>query len=150
MEIDFKIAENADTEILVQFIREFYELDQYPFNDESVRSALAIILNDNSLGRVWIIQDGSKAIGYVVLTFGYSLEYQGRDAFIDEIYIQESYRGQGVGTKVFQFVEGVCPSLGIKALHLEVERQNTAAQGFYQKIGFQDHDRYLMTKWITM
>jgi len=38
--------------------------------------------------------------------------------------------------------------LGVKALHLEVERTNTAAQAFYRKIGFKDHSRYLMTKWL--
>jgi ribosomal protein S18 acetylase RimI-like enzyme len=36
----------------------------------------------------------------------------------------------------------------VTALHLEVERKNKAAQEFYRRIGFQDHDRYLMTRWI--
>ena len=37
---------------------------------------------------------------------------------------------------------------GVSALHLEVERQNEAAQGFYRRLGFKDHDRYLMTRWL--
>jgi|SRR5919202_191505 ribosomal protein S18 acetylase RimI-like enzyme len=157
MNIAFKLADRSDTEILVQFIREFHEFEHLPFDDKTIRTLLAKLLNDDSLGRVWLIQDGSdaiaqsagpKAIGYIVLTFGYSLEFLGRDAIIDELYIRQSHRGQGVGTKALQFVEEMCPSLGIQSLHLEVDRKNTTAQSLYRKVGFEDHDRYLMTKWI--
>ncbi|KAB8320098.1 GNAT family N-acetyltransferase [Tolypothrix campylonemoides VB511288] len=150
METTFKVAEKSDTEILVQFIQEFYEYDGHSFDEATVRTALAKILNDNSLGRVWLIQQDNQAIGYIVLTFGYSLEYRGRDAFIDEFYIRESHRGQGLGVKTIQFIENVCPSLEIKALHLEVERENTIAQSFYRKVGFTDQNRYLMTKSIKI
>ncbi|MEI2578818.1 GNAT family N-acetyltransferase [Scytonema sp. PRP1] len=149
METTFKFAENSDTELLIQFIQEFYKYDDHPFDEASIRAALAKILEDNSLGRVWLIQQDNQAIGYIVLTFGYSLEYRGRDAFIDEFYIRETHRGQGVGVKTIQFIESVCPSLEIKALHLEVERENTIAQSFYRKVGFADQNRYLMTKWIA-
>jgi ribosomal protein S18 acetylase RimI-like enzyme len=149
METNCQIAENSDIEILVEFIREFHEFEHLPFDDNSVRTMLAEILNDDSLGQVWLIQDGSEPIGYIVLTFGYSLEFQGRNGLIDELYIRESHRGQGIGTSALQFIEGVCPSLGIQALHLEVDRKNTAAQSLYCKVGFEDHDRYLMTKWIA-
>lgn len=39
-----------------------------------------------------------------------------------------------------------CREAGVSALHLEVARKNTAAQGFYRRLGFEDHDRYLMTR----
>lgn len=149
MEIAFKIADSSDTEILMQFIREFHELEHLPFDEDTDRTVLAKFLNDDSLGRVWLIQDGSEPIGYIVLTFGYSLEFRGRDAFVDELYIRESHRGQGIGTSTLTFIEEVCPSLGVQALHLEVDRTNTAAQSLYRKVGFVDHDRYLMTRWIA-
>ncbi|HEY9831633.1 MAG TPA: GNAT family N-acetyltransferase [Stenomitos sp.] len=149
MEIDFKIADVADTEILVQLIKEFHEFEHLPFEDHTIRTLLAQLLFDDSLGRIWLIQEGREVFGYIVLTFGYSLEFLGRDAMIDELYIREDYRGKGVGTKAVQFVAGMCVSLGIKALHLEVDRKNTRAQGFYRKMGFEDHDRFLMTQWIA-
>ncbi|MBD1808937.1 GNAT family N-acetyltransferase [Microcoleus sp. FACHB-SPT15] len=149
METSFKRAEMSDIEILMEFIREFCEVDQHPFDDSSIRVALEKIVRDDSLGRVWLVQHNSQAIGYIVLTFGYSLEYRGREAVIDEIYIRESYQGQGIGKRAIEFVEEVSPSLEIKVLHLEVERENTAAQNFYRKVGFEAQDSYLMTKWIA-
>ena len=149
MEISFKIADRSDTEILVQFIGEFHELEALPFDEDTIRTLLANLFKNDSLGRVWLIQSGSESIGYIVLTFGYSLEFLGRDAFIDELYIRENHRGQGVGTKALEFVQDVGPSLGVQALHLEVDLQNTVGKGLYRKMGFADHDRYLMTKWLT-
>lgn len=145
----FKSAEIADTEILIELIREYYDFDSHSFDEAIVRTTLVKVLKDSALGRVWLIQQDSKAIGYIVLTFGYSLEYRGRDAFIDEFYIRESYRGQGIGGRAIQFIESACPALEIQALHLEVERKNIAAQKFYREVGFKDQDRYLMTKWIA-
>ena len=47
------------------------------------------------------------------------------------------------------FAEGVCRGRGVRALHLEVERENTRAQSIYRRAGFVDHDRYLLTKWLS-
>ncbi|MGH7454510.1 MAG: GNAT family N-acetyltransferase [bacterium] len=146
MDTTFRIAARADIDLLVRFMCEFYEYDHLPFDEPAARQAMEKILQDHSLGRVWLIYDGEQAIGYVVLTLGYSLEYHGRDAFVDEIYISASHRGKGIGTQIIQFVEEVCRELEVQALHLEVERANIKAQAFYHKVGFEDHDRYLLTK----
>jgi GNAT superfamily N-acetyltransferase len=53
--------------------------------------------------------NGDETIGYIVLTLGDSLEYHGRDAFVDEIYIRESHRGKGIGAQAIKFVEGGLP-----------------------------------------
>ncbi len=144
----FKIAEGADIEILLKFMREYYEFDHLPFDEQVARAALTKFVDDEALGCVWLICYEGEAIGYLVLTLGYSLEYGGRDAFIDEVYIRASHRGCGIGQSALTFAEEVCRALGVRALHLEVERANTNARGLYRKAGFADHDRYLMTKRI--
>lgn len=148
MEPQFRLANSADIDTIIEFMRQFYAIDDYPFEEQDACIALEDIVRDLSLGRVWLITVGEAAIGYIVVTFGYSLEYRGRDAFIDELFVIASHRNQGVGTKAIQFVLEACPVLGIRALHLEVERPNGAGQTLYRKFGFEDHDRYLMTRWI--
>jgi GNAT superfamily N-acetyltransferase len=130
-------------------MREYYEFDHLRFDEGVACAALEKFVADDSLGRLWLINYGGRVIGYLALTFGYSLEYGGRDAFVDEVYIGESYRGYGIGTRALKFAEEACRSLGVRALHLEVERANTNALGVYRKVGFVDHDRYLMTKRIA-
>lgn len=149
MEVNFKPAENNDIDVLLSLIQKLYAThDTIQFKSDVVSGALMQLLGDESLGRVWLIEYQSKAIGYVILTLGYSLEYGGRDAFIDEFYIESAYQKQGIGKKTIQFLEEICLNLNVKALHLEVERGNNHAQGFYHRVGFKDHDRYLMTKYL--
>src|SRR5256885_17046261 len=148
MEIEFHPAAHEDVEELLLMMRGLYEHEGLPFDAEATRGALERLLEDERLGRVWLIRSGASAAGYVVLTLGYSLEFRGRDAFLDELYLRPEARGRGAGKTALEFVEGVCRSLGVRALHLEVERANAGAQALYRKSGFVDHDRYLMTKWV--
>jgi ribosomal protein S18 acetylase RimI-like enzyme len=149
MEPLFRPAGQDDVEMLLEFMQELYTLDGYPFIAGKARAALVGLLNNSELGRVWIIEVEGEAVGYVVLAFGYSLEFHGRDAFIDELFIKASHRRRGIGSRTLQFCVEVCPGLGVHALHLEVERHNTAAQAAYRRAGFEDQDRYLLTKWIS-
>jgi GNAT superfamily N-acetyltransferase len=149
MEPTFQVAELAELETLLEFVHEYYEFDQHTYNRDAARVALDRLLHAPELGRIWLICDGPTPIGYVVLTLGYSIEYHGRDAFVDELFIRASHRGRGIGAQTFVFLEQVCRGLEVRALHLEVERHNTGAQQFYRKIGFYDQDRYLMTRLIS-
>jgi GNAT superfamily N-acetyltransferase len=147
-EIHFRLATIADLDVLVSFMQQFYALDQYPFDELIARSALTMLIEESSLGRLWIISN-EEAIGYIAVTFGYSLEFHGRDAMIDELFLAAPHRHQGIGTKTLQFVAQQCRHLGIHALHLEVEHTNEAGLRLYRHLGFEPHEqRYLMTKWI--
>ncbi len=148
MELRFKIAEINDTDKLLEFMRELYEYDHIAFDESLARSTLTQFLQDHALGYAWLIHLDEQKIGYVVLTLGYSLEWHGRDAFVDEFYIRENFRAQGWGKKVIEFIAGFCREQGVQALHLEVQPENSRAYRFYQKAGFVDYQRFLMTKRI--
>ena len=153
IEPTFRKASLADIDLLGRFIRQLYALTRIPFLKSTVRAAMAELIRKPSLGRVWVIAEenqSGQSIGYMVLTFGYSLEYGGRDAFLDELFVDAQYRGRGVGTKALDFLSAEYQKLGVRALHLEVERANATAQVLYHGAGFENHDRYLMTKRILM
>src|SRR5215510_6492259 len=146
---NFKPATSDDIEALIVMMRELYAHDGLaPFDEAGARRALLGVLGDDALGRVFLILLANEIAGYAVLTFSYSLEFHGRDAFVDELYLRDEYRGQGIGKRALRFLTEVCAAEGVNALHLEVERANTSAQSVYRRFGFEDHDRYLMTKWI--
>lgn len=145
----FKPATPDNIETLIAMMREFYAHEGLAFDEAIARRALQGVIGDDTLGRVFLILLANEVAGYTVLTFGYSLEFYGRDAFVDEIYLRDEHRGRGIGKRALQFLTEVCAKEGVNALHLEVERENTSAQAVYHKFGFEDHDRYLMTKWIN-
>jgi GNAT superfamily N-acetyltransferase len=148
MEPSFRIATNSDADLLLQMMQAYYTFDHHPFDLEKARAALTGLLGNPALGRVWLVCAAETAVGYIVLTFGYSLELLGRDAFVDEFFLLESHRGQGWGGKTMEFVEQSARALGVHAIHLEVTRHNLAAQQFYPKLGFEKRGHHLMSKWI--
>jgi ribosomal protein S18 acetylase RimI-like enzyme len=144
----FRPATADDIETLISMMREFYAHEGLAFDESIARRALRGVIGSEMFGCVFLILLEDEVVGYAVLTFGYSLEFHGRDAFIDELYLRSERRGQGIGKRALEFLTEVCAAKGIEALHLEVERKNTRAQAIYRNFGFEDHDRYLMTKWI--
>lgn len=144
----FRTAVARDIETLVSLCRELYEYDQTPFHETRHRKSIAELVQHPEWGRMELIEVNGEAAGYLVLTFGYSLEFYGRDALLDELYLRSAFRGRGLGKEAMEHVVATIQSLGIRALHLEVERTNTHAQEFYRRLGFEDHNRYLMTKWV--
>ena len=146
MNIKFKVAETSDIEFLLAMMREFYALEQISFDEKVARSALNQLIENEFFGRVWLMQNENGIIGYVALIFGFSLEYGGRDALIDELYLRENFRNQGFGAKAIKFVEEFCRENKVKALHLEVSHHNPKARALYEKLEFVDYKRYFLTK----
>ena len=134
--------------VLLTMMKEFYQLEQLKFNEDKLTNAVTLMLGNNDLGRIFLITSDGRFVGYSVVTFGFSLEFFGRDAIIDEIYVRENFRGKGIGSRLLKFIENLCQEEKIYALHLEVNRINTKAQDLYRRMGYKDHNRYLLTKWL--
>ncbi|HUD63986.1 MAG TPA: GNAT family N-acetyltransferase [Candidatus Sulfotelmatobacter sp.] len=149
LEPGFRLAVESDADVLLEFVRAYYDFDGHGFDREKARKALTALLRDAQFGRAWLILDGASAVGYVVVCFGYSLEWLGRDAFVDEFYLQEQYRGHGWGQKTMAFVENAARAEGIRTLHLEVVRQNAKALELYRRLGFREHHSTFLSKWIA-
>ena len=151
-----RLATSADLPLLCQLHAEFYREEGYPFDAEAAAAALAQLLGEPSLGRLWLILAGTagtagarrppEPVGYAAVTFGFSLEFQGRDAFIDDLFIRPAFRGRGLGSRVLAAIEPMCRELGVRALHLEVERENGRGQALYRRHGFRDNERQLLSK----
>jgi ribosomal protein S18 acetylase RimI-like enzyme len=143
-------AAPGDVDRLLAMMRAFYVEDgTITYVPELLRPAVERLMGDDSLGRLWLIDAGRPSAGYLVVVWGYSLEFHGRDAFVDEVYLEPDCRNRGVGSRALALAEKACRAAGVRALHLEVERPNTRAQELYRHLGFRDHDRYLMTKMLV-
>lgn len=145
---DLRLATAADLEGVLALHCAFFTEDGYTVREDESRANLSRLLGDPTLGRLWVMDDRGEVVGYLLLAFGFSLEFRGRDAFVDELYVVPGHRGRGLGTRALELAAETCRELGVRALHLEVERYKEGAQTLYRRMGFADHDRYLMTKWI--
>jgi hypothetical protein len=88
MSVSFRKAVEADVDALFPFIRQLHAQDRIVADETVLRSVLTGPIGDESRGIVWVIRDGETAAGYAVVTYGYSLEFHGRDAFLDGLFMR--------------------------------------------------------------
>jgi ribosomal protein S18 acetylase RimI-like enzyme len=141
-----RLAALADVDLVAELMAEFYQESGFTLEPVRGRAAIHGLVADASRGRLWLIEQDGATAGYVALTFGWSLEYLGRDAFIDDLYLRAPFRGRGLGTRVMAEVEAEARSHDVQALHLEVGRDNRAGLALYFRRGFRDNDRQLLSK----
>jgi ribosomal protein S18 acetylase RimI-like enzyme len=147
----FRPAAGEHEPVLLRMMRNLAEQEPGPyfFDEPVVREVLRKFLGTPDLGQAWVFFDGEVPVGYIVLTFGYSFEFHGRDSFIDELYIDPQYRRQRIGRRAMQFVEERALELGVNAIHLEVDQGNEPAEELYRRAGYEEHGRFLRTKWLV-
>jgi ribosomal protein S18 acetylase RimI-like enzyme len=136
-------------EVLEPMVKEFWALEQIPFSSELALKVWQKAWAHPDFVRAWLLEFESEVVGYVVLTFGFSLEYGGLDAYVDELFVKPEFRGQGFATQALEFLTLECQKLNVVALHLEVDSINATAKKLYAKTGFESTERELLNKVIT-
>ncbi len=144
----FQLLSDQEIPTLLEMMREFYAQQEMRFDEPAASLAINRVLSNPELAQIYLIFRGTELAGYFALTFCFSFEFHGRFALFDELYLREPFRRQKLGKAVVVFAEDLCRKAGVKALRLEVGRENQPAQALYLASGFKEDERNLMTKWL--
>lgn len=139
-----KKASTAETAELVELMAEFYAESGYPLNRRRTTATFATLLSDSRLGHAWLIQSDGETAGYIVVVMGYSMEYGGLIAYVDDLFIRPAFRRSGLATEALKYVQPFCAGLEARAVYLEVGVANAAAQAVYRQMGFVNVERQVM------
>src|SRR5215468_2906516 len=94
MNTQFQLATEKDLPRLLELMREFYQEQEMVFDEEVARSGLRKTLLDPGLGSAYLILAEQELAGYFAITFCYSLEFHGKFALMDEIYLERLFAGK--------------------------------------------------------
>lgn len=142
MSIEIRLVSIRQIDDLLPMVAAFHKFEGVEQDTQSRRNSIAQLLLAPDLGPVWMIYDEQQLAGYIAICYGYSIEFGGRDGFIDEFYLYEKFRGKGTGREVLQQVLAKLREDDIRALHLEVARTNQSALELYRSEGFLMRDKY--------
>lgn len=142
------MASPADEPAILALMRDFYAEEHLVFDELVARDAVHELLADPRLGVILLLETDAGPAGYLVLTFGFSLEFHGRFALLDELYLTPAVRGRGWGQHALTLAADVARQHRVAALRLEANHANTRAQALYLKHGFHDDRRHLFTHWL--
>lgn len=145
IDLRLTLATLADVPVLEPMAIDFKVDDPEPRSEREL-VALRALLADPTHGVVYRIDDPARTIGYAILCFGYSVEYGGRDAFLDEFYILPELRGRGLGLRVLDLLADEARARHVVALHLEVLSYELRNANLYTRAGYTDRQSRLMTR----
>jgi ribosomal protein S18 acetylase RimI-like enzyme len=118
-------------------MRSFNQEQGFHWHQE-MAGAMDRLLQDPALGRAWLIEPGGETAGYIVICFSFSLEFRGRDGFVDELYIHPRFRGRGLGRAALVHAAEEARGMGVRALHLEVARGDPRLVRLYESLGYRE------------
>ncbi len=98
-------------------------------------------------GNVFVAVDNKKIVGYLSCIAYKSESWRKLDKIgeLDNMFVLQEYRSQGIGKMLFQEFVSWCKSKKIRRIKVAALAQNTRAIEFYRKNGFRDHDLALET-----
>lgn len=106
--------------------------------------AVAPLLENGPYGAVWLVGPQRAPLGYVVVTFSWSVTTAETEGWVQEVYIRPSVRNRGIGTEVLHAVAVALGKGGVGALHVHLPQDQDGLRRFCEKVGFRAQDDILV------
>lgn len=143
---DIRRATAEDVPAILRMMEIFNGEELIAFTPEKLEHGLGALLAHPEFGFVLIGEIGGIPAGYALLAFGFDIEYGGRDAFLNELFVVPRHRSRGVGNELLRAATASARAEGCHAVHLIVRPENPGAQRLYRRDGFRFDPRMFMTK----
>ncbi len=125
----------ADRACVLAMMRTFYTSPAVWSNGSEAIFAADVdaCVSDSPYLEGYIFEDAGNVQGYAMVAKSFSTEFGKPCIWIEDLYMNEGYRGLGIGSQFFKFLEEQYPNA---LFRLEVESENERAVHVYRKCGF--------------
>ena len=119
MEVNIRPMQQKDREVVAEMMRIFYASPAVLSNgsEEIFAADIENCINDNPYLEGYVFEAGEQLLGYGMVAKSFSTEFGKPCMWIEDVYIRENARGQGLGSRFLQFVGEKYPNA---VLRLEV------------------------------
>lgn len=141
-------AKLSDYEELMKLYDIFYELsgDKVRYSKHNSDSFKEILKDDNSY--IYIAEDNKKLVGFASFSFRYVVRYPKKIAQLEELFVLDKYRKQGIGKSFIKELESKALDVNCTNIYIESGFKHEVAHKFYQDLGYKK-DGYYFKKILT-
>jgi len=139
-------ATDADVPAILTMMADFNAIEAIPFDRESFTPGVRELIASPGIGGILVFTLAGAVAGYAIVTYGWDLEFGGRDAFLTELYVAAAHRRRGIGRQGLAAAQAFAKQGGAHALHLLVRHDNAPARLLYDDAGFKTQPRLVMSK----
>jgi hypothetical protein len=138
------LATAEDRPKLLPLVAAFHDHQGFGTSPEQQHDAILPLLEGSPHGAIWLIGPRRAPVGYVVVSFGWSVEFGGLDAMVDELFIRSAVRKRGMGGETLDGLAKALREGGIRAMHLEAKLEDETLRRFYKRARFVPRDGYVL------
>jgi ribosomal protein S18 acetylase RimI-like enzyme len=135
MNVTIRKMQAADKPTIMEMMRVFYASPAV-FTDgseEIFASDVENCVNDSPYLDGYVLENEKGVQGYAMVAKSFSTEFGKPCMWIEDLYIRDAYRGQGLGKRL---MDEVMARYTDCIFRLEVEDENKRAIALYEKCGF--------------
>ncbi len=136
-------ATAADASTIVHFVRELAKFEREPLSSVKLdeQTVLEQAFGDTQRFEVLIAEAGGQPVGMALFFENYSTWAARPGIWIEELFVEEDFRGQGLGRQLVEAVVDIARSRGCGRVELAVLDWNPATD-FYRHHGFEELDEW--------
>ena len=139
MALTFRFAQETDTLLILQFIRELadYEhlLDQVVADEATLRDQL---FEKRRAEVLFALEDGTE-VGFALFFQNFSTFLGRAGLYLEDLYVRPEHRGKGYGKAFFRRLAAIAAERDCGRLEWWCLDWNTPSIGFYKSLGGGDH-----------
>lgn len=136
--LTYQDFQKADEALFLNMEEAFNATDAmlHPTSLEKRRCTFAAAVSEDPTVRgIFCFSDGVPA-GYAVLSRGFSTDFGGYVLWVEEIFVDAAFRGQGIGRAFLEWITKTAAK-DCALVRLEVAPENPRAAKLYEAMGFQ-------------
>ncbi|HKN94538.1 MAG TPA: GNAT family N-acetyltransferase [Thermoleophilaceae bacterium] len=137
----------ADVARLMIAFRNWWERD-WPDDEAFARGVERLLADENTEFLLGAVDE--RASGVCQLRYRYGVWMDAVDCLLEDLYVDESARGNGLGAEIVRAAIGHARERGCGRIVLDVNEANASALALYERLGFSSyvkqmggHDRFM-------
>ncbi len=129
-----RLATVDDAEEVALLLHDFNSEFDTPSPGPAVLAARlrTLLAGDNTVA----ILAGTPAVAVALVTLRTNVWYSGQVALLDELYVEPSLRGQGIGSAIVDRLVSISQASGVDLIEINVDEDDVDARRFYERHGF--------------
>ena len=135
-DLRIRVAGKEDLPLILQFIRKLAHYERLSHEVTATEEVLREnLFEGRSVAEVLLAEHQEVNVGFALYFHNFSTFLGRAGIYIEDLYVDEPYRGQGFGRALFLYIVGLAKERGCGRIEWSVLHWNRPAIQFYESLG---------------
>ena len=128
-------ANYSDLKSMIRLLKTLFSIEtDFEVNELTQQSGLEMMLGNYTERCIIVAEINQQIVGMCTAQILVSTAEGGRVALIEDLVVEDAFRGQGIGKGLLLAIEGWSIAQDVRRLQLLADRNNTRALEFYKSM----------------